>query len=454
MAKAKTTFYCQNCGTQSSTWVGKCKNCGEWNTYVEEIVQLSTSSKLQHNVVKSVPQKIDEIENSITLHRMDSGINELNRVLGGGIVPGSIILLGGEPGIGKSTLLLQLALSIPLETTVLYVSGEESETQLKMRADRLKQRNKNCYIVNETNTQTIFQHIEAIKPQLLIVDSIQTLHTDIIESSAGTVSQIRETTAELQRFAKTTAIPVFLIGHITKDGSLAGPKVLEHIVDAVLQFEGDRNYGYRIVRAAKNRFGSVSEIGIFEMQQSGLREVLNPSEILISQHSEDTSGIAIAATIEGLRPFLIETQALVSPSVYGNPQRSSTGFDLRRLGMLLAVLEKRCGLKLNTKDVFLNITGGVYSDDPAADLSVIAAIVSSALDMPIDSKTCFAGEIGLSGEIRPVNRIEQRINEAQKLGYKKIFISSYNPKDLHADKIEIIRLAKIEKLIPALFSRK
>jgi DNA repair protein RadA/Sms len=362
--------------------------------------------------------------------------------------------LGGEPGIGKSTLLLQLALSLPEETRVLYVSGEESETQLKMRADRLKQRNRDCYIVNETNTQTIFQHIESIKPQLLIMDSIQTLQTNTLESSAGTVSQIRETTAELQRFAKTTAIPVFLIGHITKDGSLAGPKVLEHIVDAVLQFEGDRNYTYRIVRATKNRFGSVSELGIFEMQQSGLREVLNPSEILISQHSEETSGIAIAVTIEGLRPFLIEIQALVSPSVYGNPQRSSTGFDLRRMGMLLAVLEKRCGLKLNAKDVFLNITGGIYADDPASDLAVIAAIVSSALDIPVDSKVCFVGEIGLSGEIRPVNRIDQRINEARKLGYKRIFISSYNPKDLQANNIEIVRLSKIEKLIPALFSGK
>ncbi|MDR0368575.1 MAG: DNA repair protein RadA, partial [Bacteroidales bacterium] len=450
MAKAKSIFYCQNCGTQSAAWVGKCKNCNQWDTYVEEIVQPTTPSHRSENLNKSIPRKIDEIETDQSLFRLNSGIHELNRVLGGGIVCGSIVLLGGEPGIGKSTLLLQLALSLPTEITVLYVSGEESETQLKMRADRLKQRNKNCYIVNETNTQTIFQHIDAIKPQLLIIDSIQTLQTNMLESSAGTVSQIRETTAELQRFAKSTAIPVFLIGHITKDGSLAGPKVLEHIVDAVLQFEGDQNYGYRIVRATKNRFGSVSELGIFEMQQSGLREVSNPSEILISQHSEETSGIAIAVTIEGLRPFLIEIQALVSPSVYGNPQRSATGFDLRRMGMLLAVLEKRCGLKLNAKDVFLNITGGIYTDDPASDLAVIAAIVSSAVDIPVDSKTCFAGEIGLSGEIRPVNRIDQRINEARKLGYKRIFISSYNPKDIQADNIDIVRLSKIEKLIPAL----
>ena len=451
MAKAKTIFYCQNCGTQSSTWVGKCRNCGQWNTYVEEVIQSSSSNKSQSDIVKSVPRRVEEIESNQSFLRMDSGIIELNRVLGGGIVPGSIILLGGEPGIGKSTLLLQLALSIPSEATVLYVSGEESELQLKMRADRLQQKNSNCYIVNETNTQAILQHIDAIKPQLIIIDSIQTLHTNVLESSAGTVSQIRETTHELQHLAKNTAVPIFLIGHITKDGSLAGPKILEHIVDAVLQFEGDRNYGYRIVRATKNRFGSVSEIGIFEMLQTGLREVINPSEILISQHAEDTSGIAIAVTVEGLRPFLIEIQALVSPSVYGNPQRSSTGFDLRRMGMLLAVLEKKCGLKLNAKDVFLNITGGIYSDDPAGDLAVIAAIVSSALDIPIDSKTCFAGEIGLSGEIRPVNRIDQRINEAKKLGYKRIFVSSYNPKDVHAENIEIIRVPKIEKLIPALF---
>ena len=451
MAKAKTIFYCQNCGTQSSTWVGKCKNCGQWNTYVEEVIQSSSSNKSQSDITKSVPRRVEEIESNQSFLRMDSGVNELNRVLGGGIVPGSIVLLGGEPGIGKSTLLLQLALSIPSEATVLYVSGEESEMQLKMRADRLQQQNSNCYIVNETNTQAILQHVEAIKPQLIIIDSIQTLHTNVLESSAGTVSQIRETTHELQYLAKNTSVPIFLIGHITKDGSLAGPKVLEHIVDAVLQFEGDRNYGYRIVRATKNRFGSVSEIGIFEMLQTGLREVINPSEILISQHAEDTSGIAIAVTIEGLRPFLIEIQALVSPSVYGNPQRSSTGFDLRRMGMLLAVLEKKCGLKLNAKDVFLNITGGIYSDDPAGDLAVIAAIVSSALDVPIDSKTCFAGEIGLSGEIRPVNRIEQRINEATKLGYKRIFVSSYNPKDLPTGDIEIVRLSKIEKLVPTLF---
>lgn len=451
MAKVKTTFYCQNCGTQSATWVGKCKNCGEWNTYVEEVVQSATTTKKQSHLRQSQPVRISEIENTLSQQRINSGIEELNRALGGGIVPGSIVLLGGEPGIGKSTLMLQLALSLPSSMTVLYVSGEESDIQLKMRADRLKLKNNNCFIVNETNTQTIFEHIEAIHPQLIIIDSIQTLQTNTIESSAGSVSQIRETTSELQRFAKITSTPVFLIGHITKDGSLAGPKVLEHIVDVVLQFEGDRNYGYRIVRAMKNRFGSVSEIGIFEMQQTGLREVSNPSEILISQHSEEVSGIAIAATIEGLRPFLIETQSLVSPAVYGNPQRSSTGFDLRRLGMLLAVLEKKCGLKLNAKDVFLNITGGIHIDDPAADLAIVTSVMSSLFDIAIDSKTCLTGEVGLSGEIRPVSRIEQRINEAKKIGYKRIFISSYNPKDLHFDGIEIVRISKIENLLPALF---
>jgi len=340
---------------------------------------------------------------------------------------------------------------LPTAMTVLYVSGEESELQLKMRADRINKTNKNCFIINETNTQNIFQHIDNIQPQLLIIDSIQTLQTNTIESSAGSISQIRETTSELQRFAKTTSIPVFLIGHITKDGSLAGPKVLEHIVDVVLQFEGDRNYGYRIVRAIKNRFGSVAELAIFEMQQTGLREVSNPSEILISQHNEDVNGIGIAATIEGLRPFLIETQALVTPAVYGNPQRSSTGFDLRRLGMLLAVLEKKCGLKVNTKDVYLNITGGIHVDDPAADLAVVAAIMSSLFDITIDYKTCFAGEVGLSGEIRPVSRVEQRINEAKKLGFSNIFISSNNSKDIAISGINIVRVSKVANLLKKLF---
>lgn len=397
------------------------------------------------------PVLVSEIEDNQQSQRLFTGIQELNRVLGGGIVPGSLILLGGEPGIGKSTLLLQLALSLPKHQKVLYVSGEESDLQLKMRADRLPQSNANCFIVNENNTQTILQHIENISPDLVVIDSIQTLQTNELESSAGTISQIRETAAELQRYAKSNATPVFLVGHITKDGSLAGPKVLEHLVDVVLQFEGDRNYGYRIVRAVKNRFGSISEIGIFEMTANGLREVSNPSEMLISNHSDDTNGIAIAATVEGMRPFLIETQALVSPAVYSNPQRSTTGFDIRRLGMLLAVLEKRCGLRLMSKDIFLNIAGGIRTDDPATDLAVIAAIMSSNFDIPIDTKCCFAAEIGLSGEIRPVSRIEQRINEAEKLGYNKIFISAYNGKEITSSRIKIIRIAKIDELLPALF---
>lgn len=452
MAKAKTFFYCQNCGTQSSTWIGKCKNCGQWNTYVEEVIQSASNSHTSLSSVQSQAVRINEIDSSRSQHRIHAGMEEINRVLGGGIVPGSLILLGGEPGIGKSTLLLQMALSLPSSVPVLYVSGEESDIQLKMRADRLQKKNENCYILNETNTQNIFQHVESIHPQIIIIDSIQTLQTNTIESSAGSISQIRETTSEWQRFAKLTSTPIFLIGHITKDGTLAGPKVLEHIVDVVLQFEGDRNYGHRMVRAAKNRFGSVSEIGIFEMRQDGLREISNPSEILISQHSDDVNGIAIAVTIEGLRPFLIETQSLVSPSVYGNPQRSSTGFDLRRLNMLLAVLEKKCGLKLNAKDVFLNITGGIHVDDPAADLAIVISILSSLFDVSIDAKSCFAGEIGLSGEIRPVSRIEQRILEAKKLGYKRIYISSFNPNNLNINGIEIIRIAKIEKFLTSLFS--
>ncbi|MDR0606162.1 MAG: DNA repair protein RadA [Bacteroidales bacterium] len=450
MTKSKTIYYCQNCGTQSATWLGKCNNCGQWNTFVEEIVQ-STSQKNKHdsNNFQSVPQLISEISD-IPISRIDSGINELNRVLGSGIVAGSLVLLGGDPGIGKSTLMLQSALAMP-DAKILYVSGEESSIQIKLRASRLKQKNNLCYIVNETNTQAIFSHINAIKPQLIIIDSIQTLQTSSLDSSAGTVSQIRETAAELQRFAKQTNTPVFLIGHITKDGMLAGPKVLEHIVDVVLQFEGDRNYGYRLVRATKNRFGSIDEIGIFEMTQTGLREVDNPSEILISQRDEDTTGVAIAATIEGLRPLLIEVQALVTAAIYGNPQRSSTGFDLRRLGMLLAVLEKKCGHKFGIKDVFFNIAGGIRTEDPAVDLAIIAALLSSSLDIAISTKDCFAGEISLSGEIRPVSRIEQRISEVQKLGYKRIFIASNNPKLPENNHIKVIRISKIEHLLAKLF---
>lgn len=454
MAKNKSVYYCQNCGARSATWIGKCRQCGEWNTYVEEII--STNPSGNHHPIegikhKSTPVHLSEIRPSDNARRLQTGILELNRVLGGGIVPGSLILLGGEPGIGKSTLLLQLALSLPQHHMVLYVSGEESEMQIKMRAERLPNNSANCYIVNENNTQMIFQHIEQLKPDLLIVDSIQTMQTDLLESAAGSISQIRETTAELQRFAKMTSTPVFLVGHITKDGTLAGPKILEHIVDVVLQFEGEKNYGYRIVRAVKNRFGSISEIGIFEMTTAGLREVSNPSEMLISNHSEDANGIAIAATIEGLRPFLIETQALVSPAVFSTPQRSSNGFDLRRLSMLLAVLEKRGGMKLMAKDIFLNIAGGLRPDDPATDLAVVASMLSSHFDIPIDSKTCFAAEVGLSGEVRPVSRVEQRIGEAEKLGYRRIFISTYNGKDTPHHKISIVKIAKIDELLPTLF---
>lgn len=452
MAKAKTTFFCQNCGNQSSKWLGKCTSCGEWNTYVEEILSKPEDKhkKFHSKDFKSVPTLISEISFEKE-NRFDTGLVEFNRVLGGGMVPGSIILVGGEPGIGKSTLLLQMALNIP-GTKILYVSGEESNQQLKMRADRLGIRNTDCYILNETFTGEIFRYIGEISPDMVIIDSIQTLYTDNIESSAGSISQIRETAAELQKFAKTTNIPVILIGHITKDGSLAGPKLLEHMVDTVLQFEGDRHYGFRILRSVKNRFGSTSELGIFEMQSGGLREVSNPSEILLSQRDEEISGISIAAMIEGQRPMLIETQALVGPAAYGTPQRSSTGFDLRRMNMLLAVLEKRSGFKLSTKDVFLNIAGGIRVDDPAIDLAVIAAILSSAEDISINNNVCFAGEVGLSGEIRSVGRVESRISEAEKLGFEKIMISKYNLKGLDKThfNIEIIPVSRINEVVAEL----
>ena len=453
MAKSKTVFYCQNCGTQSATWLGRCKNCGEWNTFVEEIVQSSSEKTKNAAAMQSTPQLISEISEQ-PMSRISSAIGELDRVLGGGIVGGSLILLGGDPGIGKSTLMLQLALAMP-NTKVLYVSGEESSMQIKLRASRMnQQQNDCCYIVNETNTQAIFTHIDAIKPDLVIIDSIQTLQTSLLESSAGTVSQIRETAAELQRFAKQTATPVFLVGHITKDGLLAGPKVLEHIVDVVLQFEGDRHHGYRLVRATKNRFGSIAEIGIFEMQQSGLREVANPSEILISHRDDDTAGVAVAVTVEGLRPLLIEVQSLVTPSIYGNPQRSATGFDLRRLGMLLAVLEKKCGHKFGIKDVFFNVAGGIRTEDPAVDLAIVASLLSSSLDIPISSKDCFSGEISLSGEVRPISRVEQRISEAQKLGYKRIFISVNNLKQTQNFAIKVVRISKVEELFRLMLQEK
>ncbi|RLD39231.1 MAG: DNA repair protein RadA [Bacteroidetes bacterium] len=453
MAKTQTTYFCQNCGNQSSKWLGKCPACGEWNTYQEEVVSRKDDKKggYQKPEKSARPVAVQNIS-SKKENRLDTQSDELNRVLGGGMVAGSIVLIGGEPGIGKSTLMLQVALNMD-NCRILYVSGEESNQQIKMRADRLGLNNAECYILNETFSREIFRHIQQVKPDLIVIDSIQTLHTDTLESSAGSISQIRETAAELHRFAKTTQVPVVLIGHITKDGNLAGPKVLEHMVDTVLQFEGDRHHGFRILRCAKNRFGSTSELGIFEMQSSGLREVSNPSEILLSQRDEEVSGVAIAATIEGQRPMLIETQALVSPAAYGTPQRSSTGFDLRRMNMLLAVLEKRSGVRISAKDVFLNIAGGLRVDDPAIDLAVVAAVLSSAEDLPISNNICFAGEVGLSGEIRAVSRIESRISEAEKLGFEKIIISKFNLKglDLKKLKIELIPVGKVLDVVEVLF---
>ncbi|MCD4773919.1 MAG: DNA repair protein RadA [Bacteroidales bacterium] len=456
MAKSKTVFFCQNCGAQSPKWVGKCSSCGEWNTFVEEVVHKENKedvvAKLSSAKNKNKPQLISEIKAG-NERRINSQNNELNRVLGGGIVPGSLVLIGGEPGIGKSTLMLQIALKLK-GLRILYVTGEESNQQIKMRVERVGSTNEDCYILNETSTRNIFLQIEKIQPQILVIDSIQTLHTDIIDSSAGSISQIRECASEMQRFSKMTDVPVFLIGHITKDGGLAGPKILEHMVDTVLQFEGDRNHGYRILRTTKNRFGSTSELGIYEMRSDGLREVANPSEILISQRDENVSGVAIASTIEGLRPMLIEIQALVSSAAYGTPQRSSTGFDLRRLNMLLAVLEKRSGFRLGVKDVFLNIAGGIKVDDPAIDLAVISAILSSSEDITIDQKVCFSAEVGLSGEIRPINRVEQRIAEAEKLGFEQIFISKFNTKGLDTKRVSITvtPVAKIEDVFRLLFS--
>ena len=451
MAKTKTAFFCQNCGTQYAKWAGQCTACKAWNTIVEEIVRKEEktawkAAATSHKLNK--PLRVAEISTAKEV-RINVRDGEFNRVLGGGLVPGSLVLLGGEPGIGKSTLMLQLALKIPYKT--LYVSGEESQKQIKMRADRIYPDNNSCYVFTATRTQDIFQQIEAIAPELVIIDSIQTLHTDYIESAAGSVSQIRECTAELIKFAKITNTPVILIGHITKDGNIAGPKILEHMVDTVLQFEGDRNYVYRILRALKNRFGSTAELGIYEMQGDGLREVNNPSEVLISKNDEGLSGTAIAATVEGMRPFLIEIQALVSSAVYGTPQRSATGFNAKRLNMLLAVLEKRAGFKLGAKDVFLNITGGISVDEPAIDLAVIAAILSSNADIAIAKGVCFAAEIGLAGEIRPVQRIDQRILEAEKLGFLEIYVSKNNKIALKDTRIEIKLVSRIEELVSALF---
>lgn len=459
MSKVKTTFFCQNCGAQSAKWAGKCNSCGQWNTIVEEVVQKeSKNDRLQ--LFSSNKTKGNQANKPVLLQ--DIGIadypripvpgQELTRVLGGGIVPGSLILFGGEPGIGKSTLMLQLALRLK-NLKVLYVSGEESEEQIKLRAERIGITTQNCFILQETNTQNIFAQIALIEPELVVIDSIQTIHTSYVESSPGSVSQVRECAAEFLRFAKETSVPVFMIGHITKDGSLAGPKVLEHMVDTVLQFEGDRNHVYRLLRAIKNRFGSTNEMGIYEMNGTGLKEVTNPSEILITNREEATSGVAIAATMEGNRPMLIETQALVSTAAYGVPQRSSTGFDLRRLSMLLAVLEKRCGFRLGIKDVFINIAGGIKVEDPGIDLALVCAVLSSNEDLPIPQDVCFAGEVGLSGEVRPVNRIEQRIGEAEKLGFKKIVLSQYNMKGISADnyKIKLLPVSKMEEVFSLIF---
>jgi len=486
MAKTKIAYFCQSCGFESAKWLGKCPSCQQWNTFVEEIIDKgNTPSVPTWKVTSNTQQRANKPVQvaDITFseeHRMQTPDKEFNRVLGGGIVAGSLVLIGGEPGIGKSTLMLQLALNMP-NLKVLYVSGEESERQIKMRAERLapevlsqqspvgsqklntgaqSEINKGCFILTETSTQNIFKQIEALEPDLVVIDSIQTLHSSHIESTPGSVSQVRECTAEMLRFAKETSTPVFLIGHITKDGMIAGPKILEHMVDTVLQFEGDRHHVYRILRTVKNRFGSASELGIYEMLGEGLREVSNPSEILLSQRDEPLSGITISATLEGLRPMLIETQALVSTSAYGTPQRTATGFDTKRMSMLLAVLEKRCGFRLGAKDVFLNITGGIRVEDPAIDLGLAAAIISSHEDMPIPFKTCFAGELGLSGEIRAVNRVEQRIAEAQKLGFNQIFISKYNlpsggqdkkRMDLSRYDIEIKIVSSIEEVFGQLF---
>jgi len=453
--KTKTAFFCQNCGVESSKWVGKCPSCGEWNTFVEEVI-VKTNNKQSigsNGQTPNKPMKISEIVTSEE-RRYNTQNGELNRVLGGGLVPGSMVLIGGEPGIGKSTLALQIALNLKNFTT-LYISGEESAQQIKLRGNRINSDNDRCLIVSETSMENIFSHIKNTNPDILVIDSIQTLGTQNIDSAPGSVSQIRECTAQLLHFAKESSVAVLLIGHITKDGNLAGPKILEHIVDTVLQFEGDQNHMYRILRATKNRFGSTSEMGIYEMRSDGLREVSNPSELLLSSNEESLSGVAISASMEGMRPFLIEVQALVSSAAYGTPQRSSTGFDLRRLNMLLAVLEKRAGFRLGAKDVFLNIAGGIKVNDPAIDLAVIIAVLSSSMDISLPKEVCFAGEIGLSSEIRSVNRIDQRISEAEKLGFKHIFVPKNNFKGLDTSKfkIKIHFVSKVGQVFQTLFKQ-
>lgn len=457
MSKVKKAFFCQNCGYESVKWLGQCPSCNQWNTFVEEIIQKETA---KNNGWQHYNEPNERVNKTIQLNEIKSSEEkrlltpdeELNRVLGGGIVPGSVILIAGEPGIGKSTLFLQNGLKLS-NKIILYISGEESEQQIKMRADRLNISNENFYLLTETSTQTIFQEIKKLKPDFVIIDSIQTLQTPYIDSSPGSISQIRECAAEFQRFAKETNTPVFLIGHITKEGAIAGPKILEHMVDTVLQFEGDRHYAYRILRTLKNRYGSTSELGLYEMTDSGMRAVTNPSEILITQKEDQLSGIAIAATIEGIRPLLIEIQALVTQSVYGTPQRTVSGFDLRRLQLLLAVLEKRGGFHFGVKDVFINIAGGLKIEDPSIDLPVLCALLSSYEDTPLPHHICFAGEVGLSGEIRAVNRIDQRIAEAEKLGFEKIIVSKYNQKGLAKQKfnIEVVTMGQVEEVYRYLF---
>ena len=454
MAKVKTNFFCQNCGHSSPKWEGKCSSCNEWNTYVEEVVSGKSAAekpKLGSSGRQYEIRSISEIEANPE-ERMVSPDAEFDRVLGGGLVPGSLTLIGGEPGIGKSTLLLQLALNWS-GRKILYISGEESEGQIRMRAERIGIKNSECYILTETSTLKLFKQIKKLQPEIIVVDSIQTVHSELIESTPGSVSQIRECTGEFLRFAKESDTPVILVGHITKDGSIAGPKILEHMVDTVLQFEGDRHHLYRIVRAVKNRFGSTPELGIYEMKSAGLEAVSDPSRILVPDRDEPLSGVAISATLEGIRPMLIESQALVSSAVYGTPQRSCTGFDMRRLNMLLAVLEKRCGFNLGNKDVFLNITGGLKVDDPALDLGVICAILSSNADLPVSPDNCFAAEVGLSGEIRRVNRIKQRIEEASKMGMKRVFISKRNADSnvMNSKGIEVIAVSKVSDVFAHLF---
>lgn len=464
MAKDKIMYVCDNCGQESAKWIGKCPSCGQWNTFKEikvadtkkQVIATTAASSAGHQLRQNKVLRLKDISAQDD-PRIDMHDAELNRVLGGGLVPGSIVLLGGEPGIGKSTLSLQTMLNMP-EKRILYVSGEESAHQLKMRAERITAASgsvadDNFMILCENSLEAIFDHIKEVEPELVIIDSIQTISTEDVESSAGSIAQVRECASALLRFAKTSGVPVVLIGHITKEGTLAGPKILEHIVDTVIQFEGDQHYMYRILRSIKNRFGSTSELGIYEMQQTGLRQVSNPSELLLTEDHDGLSGVAISSAIEGVRPFLVETQALVSSAAYGTPQRSATGFDQRRLNMLLAVLEKRVGFKLMQKDVFLNIAGGLRVTDMAMDLSVIAAVLSSNVDTPIESGWCMAGEVGLSGEVRPIARIEQRIAEAEKLGFQHMIIPKYNIGGLNRKKfnIELVPVRKVEEALRALF---